>query len=286
MPHRLNELKTAGIPMRTRTASGIMHYKLMVFAGQSHRRVQRRQFQRRCLGIHRHLPYVNYVDESVYFTNRSSFVHSFMTKFDDLWTTSSGYANYANVPATAAPELSDVHQGSTAQLSAAGICTPTARSASTTLDTKDRRHHVPHHGCPAYRRDDCGENRGVPVRVISDPQQYRDATRLWDAWNVDRMYMAGIPIKMRAHAGLNHEELVMLYGQHMSIFGSSNWTSSSDVSQEEHNCFCTDLTMFDWFTTMFDRKWNNSTGVTENSPFSPLPPNKPVNHSPATRRGL
>ena len=125
------------------------------------------------------------------------------------------------------------------------------------------------------------KKRGVPVRVISDPQQYRDATRLWDAWNVDRMYMAGIPIKMRAHAGLNHEKLVMLYGQHMSIFGSSNWTSSSDASQEEHNCFCTDLTMFDWFTTMFDRKWNNSTGVTENSPFTPLPPNKPVNHSPA-----
>ena len=93
--------------------------------------------------------------------------------------------------------------------------------------------------------------------------------------------MAGIPIKMRAHAGLNHQKLVMLYGQHMSIFGSSNWTSSSDVSQEEHNCFCTDLTMFDWFTNMFDRKWNNSTGVTENSPFTPLPPNKPVNHSPA-----
>ena len=26
----------------------------------------------------------------------------------------------------------------------------------------------------------------------------------------------------------------------MSIFGSSNWTSPSDNSQEEHNCFCTD----------------------------------------------
>ena len=32
---RLNELKSAGIPMRTRTANGIMHYKLMIFAGQS-----------------------------------------------------------------------------------------------------------------------------------------------------------------------------------------------------------------------------------------------------------
>ena len=122
------------------------------------------------------------------------------------------------------------------------------------------------------------------MRLISDPQQYRDRTRLWDAWNVDRMYIAGIPIKMRAHAGLNHEKLVLLHGQHMSIFGSSNWTTSSDASQEEHNCFCTDLTMFDWFTTMFDRKWNNSTGVVENKTFVPLPPGTPVNHSPANAR--
>jgi len=48
---------------------------------------------------------------------------------------------------------------------------------------------------------------GVPIRLISDPQQYRDPTGLWDAWNIDRMYAAGIPIKMRAHQGLNHEKL-------------------------------------------------------------------------------
>ena len=125
------------------------------------------------------------------------------------------------------------------------------------------------------------KNRGIPIRLISDPQQYRDGTRLWDAWNVDRMYMAGIPIKMRAHQGLNHEKLVMLYSQGMSIFGSSNWTSASDQSQEEHNCFCTDATMFQWFEDMFNRKWNNTAGVTENSPFAPLGPDKPVYQSPA-----
>ena len=93
--------------------------------------------------------------------------------------------------------------------------------------------------------------------------------------------MAGIPIKMRAHAGLNHEKLVLLYSQSMSIFGSSNWTSASDSSQEEHNCFCTDATMFTWFTTMFERKWNNSTGAIENSDFQPLPPGKAVYQAPA-----
>ena len=49
------------------------------------------------------------------------------------------------------------------------------------------------------------------------------------------MYMAGIEIRMRAHQGLNHGKLVLLYSQATSIFGSSNWTSASTSSQFEHN---------------------------------------------------
>jgi len=278
---RLNELKSAGIPMRTRTANGIMHYKLMVFAGQSIVEFSGANFSADAWVYTGTSPYVNYVDESVYFTNRSSFVHSFMTKFDDLWTTSSGYANYANVPATRLRNYPTYTKDSQLNFPPAESY---ANRALGKYNVETEQIDVIMYRITDARHTDAmiaAKKRGVPVRVISDPQQYRDATRLWDAWNVDRMYIAGIPIKMRAHAGLNHEKLVLLYGQHMSIFGSSNWTSASDDEQEEHNCFCTDLTMFDWFTTMFDRKWNNSAGVTENSKFTPLPPNKPVNHSPA-----
>src|SRR5205814_9627615 len=42
-------------------------------------------------------PYVNYTDEVVAFTNNLSLLHSFMTKFDDLWTSTTEFANYANV---------------------------------------------------------------------------------------------------------------------------------------------------------------------------------------------
>ena len=94
---------------------------------------------------------------------------------------------------------------------------------------------------------------------------------MWHAWNVDRLYMGGVQIKHRAHAGLNHQKSVILYDQNGSlpgdqplvIFGSSNWTSPSAAGQVEHNIFTTKpdrLVVRD----QFDRKWNNTGGIVEN----------------------
>jgi phosphatidylserine/phosphatidylglycerophosphate/cardiolipin synthase-like enzyme len=279
---RLAELQAAGIPMRQRTASGIMHYKMMLFAGQGIVEFSGANFSADAWKYT--TPYVNYVDESAYFTNNASFVQSFMRRFDDLWTNTTQYANYVNVsgPLTRAypdvttfpkePQLNFPPLESYANRAIGRYNAETEKIDVIMYRITDRRH---------TDAMIAAKNRGVPVRIISEPQQYRDVTRLWDAWNIDRMKMAGIPIKMRAHAGLNHQKLVLLYSQDMSIFGSSNWTSASDKSQEEHNCFCTDETMFGWFTNMFERKWNNSAGVVENSDFVPLPPDKPVNKAPA-----
>ena len=57
------------------------------------------------------------------------------------------------------------------------------------------------------------KKRGIPVRLITEPQQYRDPTRLWHSWNIDRLYMAGVQIKMRAHAGPEPPEARALYSQ-------------------------------------------------------------------------
>src|SRR5207237_9749158 len=38
---------------------------------------------------------------------------------------------------------------------------------------------------------------GIPVRLITEEQQYRNPDRMRDAYNVDRMYAAGIEIKMK-----------------------------------------------------------------------------------------
>jgi hypothetical protein len=123
--------------------------------------------------------------------------------------------------------------------------------------------------------------RGVRVRLITEQEEYRDATRLWHSWNVDRLYMAGVEIRHRAHAGLNHQKSVILRSQQMTIFGSSNWTSPSNQSQEEHNDFATKPWIFTWFTNQFERKWNNTGPAAETQPFVPLAPDAPVYASPA-----
>ncbi len=278
---RLAELKNAGIPMRTKVSSGIMHYKMILFAGQGIVEFSGANFSADAWVYV--TPYQNYVDESAYFTDNPSFVHSFMSKFDDLWTNTTGYANYANITTLTRsygpagtwpkdPQLNFPPAESYANRAVKRYNAETQKIDVIMYRITDRRHTD---AMIAARQ------RGIPIRLISEPMQYRDATRLWDAWNIDRMYMAGIAIKMRAHQGLNHEKLVMLYSQTMSIFGSSNWTSPSDQSQEEHNCFCTDPATFQWFVDMFERKWNNSTGNIENSDFVPLPPDKPAYQLPA-----
>jgi regulation of enolase protein 1 (concanavalin A-like superfamily) len=282
-PQILAQLQSAGIPMRTRTATGIMHYKMMLFAGQGIVEFSGANFSGEAWVFTGPDPYVNYIDEAAYFTDRPSFVHSFMSKFDDLWTNTTQYANYANVTTLARnygpagtfakdPQLNFPPAESYATRAVGRYNNETQKVDVIMYRITDRRH---------TDAMIAAKNRGIPVRLITEPAQYRDPTRLWDAWNVDRMYTAGIPIRMRAHQGLSHQKLVLLYSQMMSIFGSSNWTSPSDQSQEEHNCFCTDPAMFQWFVDMFERKWNNSTGVAETAPFVPLGPDKPANQSPA-----
>ena len=64
---------------------------------------------------------------------------------------------------------------------------------------------------------------------------------------------------------MNHQKLVLLYGQGMSVFGSSNFTSPSDNSQQENNYFTTKTWMFQWFqSSSSSAQWNNSTGNIEN----------------------
>ena len=131
--------------------------------------------------------------------------------------------------------------------------------------------------------------RGISVRLITEPAQYRLASRMWHSWNVDRMYMADVQIKHRAHAGLNHQKSVILYDQSgtvpgdqsLVIFGSSNWTSPSAAGQVEHNIFTAKPDIVSWFVNQFERKWNNSGGVIETTGFVPLPPDAPKNPVPA-----
>jgi hypothetical protein len=277
---RLAELQAAGIPMRRRLTGGIFHWKMMLFAGQGKVEFSGANYSPFALSPIA-APYTNYIDEAIYFTDDPDVVNSFKTRFDDLWMNTTSYSNYANIttPPTRAydvfpkdPEMNFPPANSYASRAIARYKAETVGIDITMYRITDRRHTD---AIIAARA------RGIPVRLLTEPEQYRDVTRPWHSWNVDRLYMAGVKIKHRVHAGLNHQKSVVLVGQGLSIFGSSNWTSPSDSSQEEHNYFTTKPAIFQWLVAQFERKWNNSTGVPEYVDFVPLAADKASAPSPA-----
>jgi hypothetical protein len=80
---RLAELEAAGIPMRERIASGILHWKMMLFAGQDIVQFSAANYSSDAW-VYSGEPYSNYTDEVILFTSETSIVNSFRTKYDDL----------------------------------------------------------------------------------------------------------------------------------------------------------------------------------------------------------
>ena len=91
----LNQFRDAGIPMRFKNGGGILHRKSMYFVGQN-----RLEFSGANYGASFFVPTTpnsNYIDEAIYFTDDQSLINSFKTKYDDLWTDTINYSNYANI---------------------------------------------------------------------------------------------------------------------------------------------------------------------------------------------
>jgi hypothetical protein len=226
-------------------------------------------------------PYSNYVDEAIFFSDNAAIVQSFMRKYDDLWTNTEAYAAYANSP-TSLRRRYPLYAIDPA------LNFPPAQSYRSRAVG---RYNAERSGIDVimYRITDrahtdaiiAAVRRGVHVRLITEPAEYRNPDRPWHSWNVDRLHMAGVEVRHRAHEGLNHQKSIILRGQGMVIFGSSNWSSPSSDRQEEHNYFATAGWINQWFETQFERKWNNLAGVAETEPFVPLPPAAPVYSSPA-----
>jgi hypothetical protein len=277
----LQGFRNAGIPMRMRTASGILHWKMMLFVGQGVV-----EFSGANYSVNAFLPvsaYRNYVDESIYFTDDPPIVNTFLTKFDSSWIDTASFANYANVNAPLARHYPMFPQDPTLNF-------PPGQSYATralALYSSERQGiEVIMYRITDRRHSDAmiaARQRGVSVRLITDTTEYRLASRMWHAWNVDRMWAAGIPVRVPAHAGMNHQKSVILRGQRVVIFGSSNWTSASDRSQQEHNDFSPQPWIYSWFMQQFSRKWNsaNPAGATETKAFIPLPPAVPTYLTPA-----
>ena len=280
-----DQLSKAGLPMRNRvTTTGILHWKMALFAGQGQVEFSGANYSP--FEMTPAIPYQNYTDEIVMYTNDPSIVQSFMSKFDDLWTSTIEFANYANVtgPLTRSyptfPEDPQLNFPPDESYRSRAISAYNAENAG--IDVA------------MFRITDNAEstaiiaalNRGIPVRLYTDQTEYRNPDRVWDAYNVDMMYHAGVTVRLDDHAGINHEKLVLLHGQGMAIFGSSNWTSPSTDTQREHNMFTTQPWIFTWAEGQFNRKWTNGSGFSESQPFTPLPPDTPVYNLPGNATAI
>jgi hypothetical protein len=291
---RLSELQSAGIPMRRNLNSYILHWKVMLFEAQNVVEFSAANYSSD--GFRPEVPYADYVAEVIYFSTRQSVIDTFKRKFDDWWTDTTRFSNYVNITGTPAREY---------DVTALLPIDPEMNllPAATTSTSFRNRSIAAYNAEPAGGRIDAtmfritdqqhtnalinAHNRGVTVRLITEPDQYRDRSRLWHSWNVDRLYVAGIDIRHRAHAGLIHQKSTVLHNQGLTIFGSSNWTSPSagtpTASQIEHNYFTRRPDFYTFFSNQFERKWSNLApgGIDETQPFVPLSPDTPVNKSPA-----
>ena len=225
---------------------------------------------------------MNFTDEIVYFTNVPSLVQSFMRKFDDLWTSTTEFGDYANITAPLTRSYPDLRHRSRAELPARPELPQPGDRRLRAGAPADRRDDVPHHRRAAHQRDDrageSGRARPADHRRDGIPQP-RSAVGL--PTTSTRCTTPGVQVRFDGHQGINHEKAILLRGTGTTIFGSSNWTSPSSDTQREHNMFTTRPWIYDWLEAQFNRKWNNETGHSETKPFVPLPPDAPVYNLPA-----
>ena len=183
-------LIAAGIPIRHKTTTGINHWKMMLYAGQGKVHFSAANFSN---GSYSYTTkYTGYVDEAIYFTDDQSIVQSFMRKYDDVWTDTVNMQNLANIngPLTRHyptysissdlnfPPDQDYQDRVVARLKLETEAVDAVMFRITSAKIPDE----------LIRR----VQAGVPVRLITDQQQYRNTTYFWDSYNVDRMYMGGV----------------------------------------------------------------------------------------------
>jgi hypothetical protein len=280
--------------MRQRTANGILHWKMALFAGQGVVEFSGANFSR--AEMLAYTPYSNYVDEAIFFSDDPAIVNSFRTMYDNSWVDTVNFADYANTSGmTLTRSYATYPIESEVCAAVPDGCglnfLPSSRwqdNYGTKVESAINAEKVKI-DVDMFRITNAAVSnsmiaafqRGVPIRMIVDMSEYTNTARVWDRYNVDRMFMAGIPLKITNHLGQNHEKSVLVYGQGLAIWGSSNWTAPSFDSQQEHNYFSTSPVKpwyFQWFVNQFERRWNSPQ---EYQAFVPLGPWMPVNHGPA-----
>ena len=258
-------LITAGIPIRHKTTTGINHWKMMLYAGQTKSAFLSGKLRQRLVQPDDGR-ITDYVDEAIYFTDDPAIVQSFMTKFDDCWidtvelhrtwpTSRTLTRNYPTYPISSGYELS--RRTRITRIASFG----SVKAGVDAVDAVMFRITV---GKDSRRADQASP--GEEYLSVSSRTRASTATRRTsgNAYNLDRMYMAGVEVKWKDHASGQdmHQKSLILHGRSMAIFGSSNWTSSSSDTQREHNYFTREAVVLRLVCRPVHRKWNNLTPST------------------------
>ena len=265
----LDRLRAAGIPMRKRIAGDICHWKLMIFVGQKVVEWSGANFSPTAFVPQ--VKYHDYEDEVIYFSEE--LLPTFQTMFDNIWTNTREYANYANVPPTL------VRNYPTSPLDPRMNFPPKDSYQDRLIPLIDKEPaqggliDVQMYRITLARPVDAlirAAARGVRIRLFLEPNEYANTARPGNKVQMDRLvaaakqYPGTIEIRMRKHLGLNHQKTVWLHAQRVVVFGTSNWSDASDDNQLEANFFSDKLPgnalnaqVFESLHEIFERKWYN-----------------------------
>jgi phosphatidylserine/phosphatidylglycerophosphate/cardiolipin synthase-like enzyme len=121
---------------------------------------------------------------------------------------------------------------------------------------------------------------GVPLRLIIEPNEYLN--RKWpEFWithaNVDKLWAAGIPMKMRKHDGLTH--MKVLITSTIATIASSNYAAAWQRDQNYFLPASAKPTIYGAIKNRFQAMWNDTAGFTD---FVPQGPDSPTLASPAS----
>ena len=119
-----------------------------------------------------------------------------------------------------------------------------------------------------------------PVRIIMEPNEYLN--RKWpEFWithaNVDKLWAAGVPMKMRQHDGLTH--MKVLITSTLATIASSNYAAAW---QRDHDYFMpasAKPTIYTAIKNRFQAMWTDTAGFTD---FRPQAPDAPTPSAPVS----
>jgi phosphatidylserine/phosphatidylglycerophosphate/cardiolipin synthase-like enzyme len=297
-------LANAGVPIRLRynprSFPEIMHWKSGIFVGQGQATIGSANWTSFEL---KPTSTTNFKDETVMVTDDDAIVHALMTKFDQFWADTTYFMDWPDaykretgatwtgtVPMTVDRTRLVVPDYPTNNLvwgQGIGSHSPDGPNIiptmideinleNTAIDMVSYRLTVPTLTDALINK----KKAGVPVRVFIEPTQYRNDgfPEYWLVGNeADRLWAAGIPIKIRTHDGITH--MKTLITSRSALLASSNYTKNW---QRDHNYYITAAqkpTLYMSMKDEFQRMWNDTTYYTD---FYPLKPRAAPLVAPAT----